>query len=257
MSKIHGKISLHKRIREHPVWNADPACYGRAFADLLLLANDAPRVTMMKGEPVHLKRGQLAWSIRGLEKEWSRSAEWITSFLNFCRDNSMITVESKKNRGTIITILNYDAYNPPLPDTVSDTEPSRVPDTVSDTEPEWNGEEGKGTGNGEEKPPKNAVSMDAAVERFAGLASGYSDAEIRAAWHELTAGAVAGCWVTGRPLRPVADWRSALESELWKRRQIFGEKNSARPAESRRADEVPVPLKNSALTLEAMRGDVK
>jgi hypothetical protein len=108
-------------------------------------------------------------------------------------------------------------------------------------------------------PPalKNAVSLEMALERFAGLDSGYSEAEIKAAWHELTAGAVDGNWVTGRPLRPVADWRSALESELWKRRQIFGGKNSARGAVARQSDEPPVPVKSVAVTLSEMRAAVE
>ena len=39
---------------------------------------------------------------------------------------------------------------------------------------------------------KNSVPVEQAVAMFTGNGSGYDRAEIRAAWHELTAGAVDG-----------------------------------------------------------------
>ena len=105
---------------------------------------------------------------------------------------------------------------------------------------------------------KNSVPVEQAVAMFTGNGSGYDRAEIRAAWHELTAGAVDGNWVTGRPPRPVSAWRSALESELWKRRQLFGEKNPACGAASRPSDgEPPAPAVVPQVTLSQMRAAVE
>lgn len=160
------------------------------------------------------------------------------------------------NVATVITVLDYDVFNrekihdqTPEPTANQTAEPTQNIGTVEQ------GNQNCGTGEGV-PALKNAVSLEKALERFAGLDSGYSEAEIKAAWHELTAGAVGGNWVTGRPLRPVADWRSALESELWKRRQIFGEKNSARGAAERQLDEPPVPVKSGTVTLGEMRAAV-
>jgi hypothetical protein len=134
------------------------------------------------------------------------------------------------NVATVITVLDYGVFNrekvhDQIPEPTADqtAEPSAEPTQNIGTLEQGN----QNMGTGEAATPKNAVSLEKALERFASLDSGYSEAEIKAAWHELTAGAVDGNWVTGRPLRPVADWRSALESELWKRRQIFGEKKPA------------------------------
>ena len=68
---------------------------------------------------------------------------------------------------------------------------------------------------------------------------------------------VAGNWVTGKPLRPVADWRSALESELWKRRQIFGEKNPPRRETGETPSEPPTPVKAASVKLGEMRAAVE
>ena len=162
---LEGKICLKKRLRRHPVWERPD--YGYCWVDLLLLANDRDRETFIKGERVALKRGQLAWSIRSLEEEWGKSAEWIERFLSFCKDQGMLKVEARKNRGTVITVMNYDAYNPPEPDTKPDSDSGAEPDT----KPEWKGEVGTGNGKGERaNPPETPAN--------AGYAEAPWDAEI-------------------------------------------------------------------------------
>ena len=152
--KLEGKICLMKRLRRNPVWERHD--YGYCWVDLLLLANDQDRETFIKGEKVFLKRGQLAWSIRSLEEEWGKSAEWIERFLTFCKEHGMVKVEARKNRGTLITVLNYDAYNPPVAVTEPDTKPDSDPVTEPDTKPEWKGEVGNGNRKGERAtPPEN------------------------------------------------------------------------------------------------------
>ena len=98
-------------------------------------------------------------------------------------------------------------------------------------------------------PAKNAVSKQQAIEWCRKNQSGYSDEEVAAAWNGLNAVAVDGLWTIGG--RPVSDWRCALTDECWKRRQIYGKKNSA-PTREREADEPP-RLKVTPLTLDAMR----
>ena len=136
---LQGRVVLTKRLLNHAVWGRDPASYGQAWVDLILLANDQPRTVFIHSEAVALERGQLAWSIQSLEKRWKRSGEWIAGFLKFCVSETMLLVDSNRRR-TIITVVNYEAYNPAV--TVSEPE--------SDTEQK--GETGIGSGKGEAKP---------------------------------------------------------------------------------------------------------
>lgn len=160
---LSGSITITKRMRRHSVWQRPD--YGWAWVDVLLLANDADRIVMLNGEQVEARRGQMVWSVRGLEKEWQKSAEWIDRFLGFCADHDMLRVEKTK-RFTRITVLNYDAYNPVKPDTQPDSDSDTETGTTSDTEPERKREEGRGIGKGEGHPPEINVPSNDEVEAF-------------------------------------------------------------------------------------------
>ena len=185
-----------KRLRRNPVWERHD--YGYCWVDLLLLANDQDRETFIKGEKVALKRGQLTWSIRSLEEEWGKSAEWIASFFAFCQDHGMLKVEARKNRGTLITVLNYDAYNPLKKHTEPDTKPDTKPDTEPDTEPEWKGEVGNGNRKGERaSPPANAAN--------AGFVEAPAEAEVLA-WARAYPGDMARGIPATMPDTWAVDW---------------------------------------------------
>jgi hypothetical protein len=154
MGDLLGCVRIHKRLRQHVVWSRPD--YGWAWIDLLMLANDRPRQTFIKGKAISLERGQLAWSLRGLEKEWEKSGEWIQQFLKFLKDQDMVRVNSNALR-TIITIVNYDAYNPQstVTQTGSETDAEAVTQTGSETV--RNRERGIGNRKGERAsgPPED------------------------------------------------------------------------------------------------------
>ena len=154
MATLNGTIQLTRRLRDHVVWDQDPACYGKAWVDLLLLANDAPRQVTIHGEVIPLKRGQLAWSQRRLEEQWKRTDFWVRRFLKFCEEQTMITLDVTRRR-TIITIINFDAYNLPKNCANLETESGTDLETESGTDLEQKGETGRGIGNGERPPAKN------------------------------------------------------------------------------------------------------
>jgi hypothetical protein len=164
---LRGAIQITKRLRRHAVADRDPKCAMAAWVDMILLANDVDRVARLNGKDIPVKRGQLVWSIRSLAREWKRSEEWISKFLKFCQDETMVLVEVVRGSHTLITILNYEVYNPLPTDTDSATEPDGESDTDSATEPERKGEGGIGSRKGEDAPPPGTeIPEDAEVARF-------------------------------------------------------------------------------------------
>jgi hypothetical protein len=168
MANLKGSITIDRRLLDHDVWNRDPACYRGAWIDLIALANDEDRVTTIHGEPVPLKRGQLAWSQRRLEQRWMRSEPWVKAFLKFCQDQTMITVDANRRR-TIITVINYEVYNPRKTgtDLGTDVGTEQVTETGTDlgTDVGQKGETGRGSRKGEGNPPKNEVFAETPSER--------------------------------------------------------------------------------------------
>jgi len=212
--RLEGSVRLSKRLRQNSIWQRKD--YGWAWVDLLLLANDRPRTVFLGGMQVNLRRGQLAWSIRGLAKEWEVSREWVESFLQFCQEQIMLKVDSNTKR-TVITILNYEAYNRPIyatdpatePATDPATNPATDPATEPATEPQWNKEGGIRNGKGEEATTDFVViPSDSEVEAFC------------AAFQDLARGitGIPEVWWRGwlshqlsRPVFPV-QWQASLRN---------------------------------------------
>lgn len=161
MADLSGDVRVFKRLRRHAVWRRDPACYGRAWVDLLLLAVDAasaPQKVYVQGTEIVLERGQVGWSQSRLAEEWNRSREWVIQFLKWCQDQGMIMLETTA-RGTVITILNYDAYQTAEPTTDLATgqtaEPTTQPPANPATDPthKGKGERERVNGKGERPAP--------------------------------------------------------------------------------------------------------
>lgn len=172
MATLSGHVRLHKSIRRNPVWKREPFTYGQAFCDLVMLAVDAqsaPQSVWVQGEQIVLERGQVGWSIAGLAKEWQRTREWVSGFLKWAHNKGMLTVDSNHRR-TIITLTNYDTYQPTEPSTDLATEPS------TDLAHKGKGERGNGKGvTGNDNPPPREPHFpempddDALAAWFAGL----------------------------------------------------------------------------------------
>lgn len=219
--ELLGAIKLSKRLLNHPVAERDD--YLAKWVYLLLSANDAAREALVHGQRVQLKRGQLFRSLIGLEREWNKSGEWIARFMDFCRDNGMARFDVSR-RGAVITVLNYEVYNPVT--TATETviepaiEPGGEPATETVIEPERNREMGTGNRKGEGAAAR-VVSFDQAWEWMVANDSGYSAAQVREQWLYYDA---MRCPVTGEWQRPtrtgamirVTDWRSELSGALAK-----------------------------------------
>ncbi len=287
-STLGGVLSLDRSIMDDDLWLAEPFSRGQAWVDLSFLANDGKHTFHNRGVAVSLERGQVGRSLGNLADRWRWSREKVKSFLEYLRDLRKIDFRMT-NLTTVITVMDYAVLNPksraeliaeslaeplpepsaeplpepsaePLPEPSAEPLPDPTPEPTADStaEPIQKEEGGKEEREKEERgkapPLKNAVSMKRAIEWLTEQESGYSKEEITGAWCELTAGSIDGNWVTGKPPRPVAHWRSALVSELWKRRELFGKKNDA-PSEEKKV-EWKLPNDGWDLTLEKMKAQV-
>jgi len=137
---LKGEINLVRTLADHPLWQGDLALRG-AWVDLLLRANTDNAELIQRGENVSLKRGQLAWSIKGLAEKWNCCEEKATKYLSYLQKIGCIRVKTS-NRRTVITISNYEVYQSPslenndtdtAPGSVPDSEPSVAPDSVTES----------------------------------------------------------------------------------------------------------------------------
>ena len=102
-----GWIKIHREITEH--WIFQDAEKFKWWVDLLIMASHEGCKTLVNGDLVSLKRGQLTVSLSFLSSRWGRSKEKVLNFLRLLESDHMI--ERKADRkSTTITICNYDSY---------------------------------------------------------------------------------------------------------------------------------------------------
>ena len=128
----NGAVSLAKALMDHEVWHLEPFSRGQAWVDLILAANDANRTFLAQGRPVEVFRGQTGYSLKSLARRWKWSDEKVAGFILWLERGGMI---SRKSTGvtTLITVLNYETYNSPRPDTEKDGETATGADTETAT----------------------------------------------------------------------------------------------------------------------------
>lgn len=123
---LKGQICLVRAMADHAIWQGDLALRG-AWVDLLLRANTEDAMLMQRGEAVPVRRGQLAWSVKGLADKWLCCEEKAAKYLAWFAKIGCIRVQSTKRR-TLITILNYDIYQTDsVPGSDTDSVPGSMP----------------------------------------------------------------------------------------------------------------------------------
>lgn len=104
-----GWIKIDRGISNHWVWK--DASYLKAWIALLLAANHEEKKTMIQGELITCKRGQIIMSLSSLSdlfgKEWS--IQRVRTFLKLLSNDSMIEVKGL-SKTTRVTICKYDTY---------------------------------------------------------------------------------------------------------------------------------------------------
>lgn len=108
-NKDEGWVSIHRRIRKHPLWTQGRFSMGQAWVDLILRANYCEREIMYNSELIIVKPGHFLTSKVKLAEEWHWDRKTVTRFLKMLEKNDMIHITSD-NCGTWIYIVNYEYY---------------------------------------------------------------------------------------------------------------------------------------------------
>lgn len=109
--KLGGWIKLHRKIREHWIYQEDRTFSKyEAWLDLIMLANHKDKKTLVDNELLDVKRGQFVTSIRKLSKRWKWSNTKVKNFLELLKEDEMIKFKSDTKK-TAVSIVNYDLYH--------------------------------------------------------------------------------------------------------------------------------------------------
>lgn len=104
---VSGWISLHRRIREHWIWQ-DPVKL-KWWIDILLTVNHEDKKVNIGMRLIECKRGQTVMSLRNWADRWKVSRDSARNFLELLKKDGMITTENLTNT-TRITVCNYEDY---------------------------------------------------------------------------------------------------------------------------------------------------
>ena len=109
-----GHIRLSRKFFENFLWE-EKRVFSKAEAWLWLIANaryqKEPGKMLIKNKIITWERGQLPASIRYLASAFSWSKRGTETFLELLKSEGMITIDNLQGQN-IITLVNYDNYNP-------------------------------------------------------------------------------------------------------------------------------------------------
>ena len=96
-----GWISIHRKLREHWLWQETPFDKRSAWIDILMSANHCDNKVLLGKTLIDVSRGQLITSEVKLMKKWGWSKTKVRSFLDMLEKENMIikTTETKKTTG--------------------------------------------------------------------------------------------------------------------------------------------------------------
>ncbi len=104
-----GWISIHRKLREHWLWQETPFDKRSAWIDILMSANHCDNKVLLGKTLIDVSRGQFITSEVKLMKKWGWSKTKVRSFLDMLEKENMIikTTDTKK---TTLTVVNYSDY---------------------------------------------------------------------------------------------------------------------------------------------------
>lgn len=105
----NGYVSIWRRLFHSDLWLCEKFTRGQAWIDLIGLANHKKKTFHIRGIPITVERGQLAWSVLNLSNRWNWSKKKTMRVLAEWIEEKMIHTKST-NVTTVITIINYDSW---------------------------------------------------------------------------------------------------------------------------------------------------
>ena len=131
-----GWISIHRKLLDNPIWKKKPFDLGHAWVDILLHCNHKPDSFMIDMTVIKVDRGQTAMSIKSWAKRWGWHESKVRRFFKTLESELMIA-QKATNKTTILTVLNYDAYQ------VQPTTTSTINRRSTDDQPTTNNNDNK------------------------------------------------------------------------------------------------------------------
>lgn len=125
-----GWIKLHRKILDCSIWNSrEPFDKRSAWIDILLSASHKDLNLMIGGIDEKIPRGSFMFSIEKLCDRWGWSRNRVKRFLALLEREQMIETK-RTNKGTLISVLNYNAFQSVEEVTEKETEISDVHETA-------------------------------------------------------------------------------------------------------------------------------
>ena len=142
MSDNRGWIKLHRSIISDPLFNAGKYSKGQAWVFLNLAACYEDKPFPTDRGTVHLKRGELAYSLRSLARIWGWSVNGVKSYLATLKTLGRIDTRNA-HVTTVITMLYYneEQKRDTRDDTRRDTRDDYIQEDKEEKEVRTHGEE--------------------------------------------------------------------------------------------------------------------
>jgi len=105
-------FAVNRSILESDLWLSEVFSRAHAWIDIIALARFKAGHARLRGVKITLDRGELCWSEIELAKRWKWSRGKVRRFLSELKTDQRI-VQRKTPVTTVISVLNYDLYQPP------------------------------------------------------------------------------------------------------------------------------------------------
>ena len=106
-------FKIDRSLFKHWLWEDKPFSRGQAWIDLIGLAYHKDLKTMVDGELIDVKRGEVRTSLSFLARRWGWSRDKVRHFLDILQNEGMINrcpTGKSTARTTPIFIENYNTY---------------------------------------------------------------------------------------------------------------------------------------------------
>lgn len=104
-----GWISIHRCIVDNWIWQEKPFDKGRAWIDLLLMANHTQKKIILGNQIIDVNPGEIITSELKLMKRWSWGKNKLRTFLNILENEKML-IKKSDHKKTTLTIVNWLDY---------------------------------------------------------------------------------------------------------------------------------------------------